>query len=71
MTVPQLSHMRKNKTTLSFILQYLLLCLWNVHQLIYKVISSCKFYALGIIKQTLTRYTHVTLHVTPASHNYL
>ena len=40
-----------------------------------KVISLCKFYALGFIKQTLTPYTHVTLHVTlqvtPTLHNNL
>jgi hypothetical protein len=34
MTIPQLSHIMKNKKTLSFILQYVLLCLWDVHQLI-------------------------------------
>jgi hypothetical protein len=36
MTVPQLSHLTKNKKTLSFILQYVLLCLWDVHQLTLK-----------------------------------
>jgi hypothetical protein len=37
MTVPQLSHMTKNKKTLSYALSYfayMLLCLWDVDQLI-------------------------------------